>query len=187
MHCGKMSPDGALAKKSKTERVDPHDLVDIALYLAHLRAHDALARSVWESVQARYERIERAFSMRQISQLAWACSKAPVPTGELMSAIAMRAEARVGELTQARDIATIAYTVAKAAVPAPGLLAAIAAPAEQRMGTFNAQDLTNTAWTFATAGVRAPKLFAALATHSEQRMGTFNAQDLANTAWAFLR
>jgi hypothetical protein len=123
--------------------------------------------------------------MRQISQLAWACSKAPVPTGELMSAIVKRAEARLGELTQARDIATLAYAFAKAAVRAPGLFSGIAAAAEQRAGMFNAQDLANTAWAFATAGVRAQGLFTALAVHSEQRMGTFNAQELANTAWAF--
>jgi phage FluMu protein gp41 len=166
-------------------RVDPHEHVDIALALANLRAHDALARSVWESMQARYERIEGAFSMRQISQLVWACSKAPVPTGELMSTIAKGAEARVGELTQARDTARIAHAIAKAAVPAPGLLAAIAAPAEQRAGTFNAQDLANTAWAFSTAGVRAPKLFAALEVHTKQRMDTFNPQNLANTARAF--
>jgi hypothetical protein len=34
--------------------VDPQDLVDIARSLATLRARDALARSVWESVQTRY-------------------------------------------------------------------------------------------------------------------------------------
>jgi hypothetical protein len=52
--------------------------------------------------------------MRQISQLAWACSKAPEPTGELMGALATRAEARVGELTQARAIVTLAHAFAKA-------------------------------------------------------------------------
>jgi hypothetical protein len=165
--------------------MDPQDLVDIARALAILRRRDALARSVWDSVQARGQSLGDAFSMRQISQLAWACSKAPVPTGELMGALATRAEARVGELTQARDITTLAYAFAKASVPASGLFVAIAAPAEQRMGTFNAQDLANTAWAFATAGVRAPGLFGALAVHAEQRMDTFTAQALANTAWAF--
>jgi hypothetical protein len=166
--------------------VGPHDLVKIARSLANLRPRDGLARSVWECVQARGQRLKDAFSMIQISQqLAWTCSKAPVPTGELMGALATRAEPHVGELTQARDIATLAYAFAKAAVPARGLFAAIAVPAEQRLGAFNAQDLANTAWAFATAGVRAHGLFAALAVHAEQRMSMFNAQALANTAWAF--
>jgi hypothetical protein len=89
-----------------TTSVNPQDLEDIARSLANLRTRDALACSVWESVQARGQRLVDAFSMRQIGRLAWACSKAPVPTGRLMGALAMRAEVRViSELTQARDIA----------------------------------------------------------------------------------
>jgi hypothetical protein len=163
--------------------VDLQDLVDIARSLANLRSRDALARSAWECVRARGQRLKDAFGMVQISQLAWACSKAPVPISELMDALATCARPRFGERTQARDIATLAYAFAKAAVPA-GLFAAIAAPAEQRMGTFNAQNVANTAWAFVTTGVRAPGLFA-LAMLAEERIGTFNAQELADTAWAF--
>jgi hypothetical protein len=165
--------------------VDPRDLVDIARSLATLNLRDALPRSVWKSMQARAQRLTDAFSIRQACQLAWASSRAPVPTGELMGALATLAEPGVSELTQARDIAALAYAFAKAAVPAHGLLAAIAGPAEQRLSTFSAQALANTAWAIAKAHVRAPGLFAALAVHAKQRLGTFKVQELANTAWAF--
>jgi hypothetical protein len=53
-------------------------MVDIALSLTYLCARgDALARSVWESVQARGQSVMDAFSMRQISQLAWRAPKRP--------------------------------------------------------------------------------------------------------------
>jgi hypothetical protein len=164
--------------------MDSQDLVEIMRSLAKVHARDALDCSVWESVQAQGERLVDAFSMCQMSQLAWVCSIAPVPTGALMRALATRCEQRVDELPQAQDIATLAYAFAKAAMPAPGLFSAIAASAEQRVGTFNAQDLANTAWAFLARDVHAPGLFAALALHCEQLMGTFNAQELANTYWA---
>jgi hypothetical protein len=86
--------------------VAPQHLVDIACSLVKLNLRDALARSVWENVQLQ-ARAQNALSMGQISTLAWATSKAPVPTGELMGALATRAEVRTGELTRARDIASL--------------------------------------------------------------------------------
>jgi very-short-patch-repair endonuclease len=171
---------------NRTKHVLPQHVVQIALALVHTGPRDARARRVWASIAARIAAaaLVDEFNPKQISQMAWACSKAPVSMASTMACLAPRAVHCVPDL-DSKELAMLVYAFAKAGVSAPRLYAAIARQAEERVGALNAQDLANTAWAFATAGVSAPRLYAVIAQQAEERAETFNAQSLANTAWAF--
>ena len=170
--------------------MEPRAVVGIAHGIASLSVESGPPwDEVWAPVADALLGHVDALNTQDLSNTAWALSRAKYGATPLYDAIASRLEvaAAAGDdgplMPQA--IANSLWAFSAAGVSAPSLYDALAAFATPRLADFKAKELSQLAWAYAKADHAAPHLFDGIAVAAQAKLDFFSPQGIANTTWAF--
>lgn len=167
-----------------TGRLPPRNLAGVAHGIARFGyrgAHQTMHRIASRSIECIH-----LFKPQEISNLAWAFSKAGVSSPELFEAIAADAARKLHDF-KPQELANTAWAFSKAGIRAPAFFAAMAAHAIPHLELFKGQEIVNLVWAFATLREPCPTLFDHVAQQAAVRAYEFNSQELGNLAWSFAK